>query len=360
MTVGKIDALLMLGVAFLAIADYLIYTKLMEYVYISAGVTRNDVFQYRFDTHSNNPKLFKWMESRALHPREFRKMQNICHILSFLAGISIFVLMLTLQLRNVMITRVYFVISLMSTVLISVYGFINGKRIEAEFGGYFESSAYKPYESSNEDAYEHDRLYEENPQSHNYPQRTSAVRFNFIPFIIVLVVFFGVFIFQKFYTSEPVNDAQSVTASQEDVSYDERAGDMAIDINKLCRALTEEGFECYDAYGEISIRYPEYNFINCMEVNAEGLYFGCYELDCEENAEHFYDDAKSELQSNAGLSQTEKRDRHKGFVIYFQEMEDGFCAVICSENKIIFANCDKLTAAWLKSFLYDNGFLETF
>lgn len=368
---SKTDLIYMIGVAAMAVVDFVIYTKMTKYLFTAAGVTKEDAQKYRMAHQSTNKNgLIFWLRNKTTHPKEFDTIHSFCLLFSFLFSFSAFILFISFLKNNILILQIYFVVSLWFTVIGAIFGFLYGKRIESECEGCFSSSEYVPYEPYDEDGPEYIESTEELYKGYNDKVHRrnplSNIKGLIIP-IIILLITFGTFIIldnkinENYIENdiEPTNIVSDIT--EPSIVIDENAGNAAIDPYTIYNKLLDEGFDCYNSFQDISTSYPQYDFDVCIQANNDGVGLSCYVLTDGDAANELCNTIVSDLIEIGGdINTYSGRIDDAGFTTYYRERNDGYLAVIYSENCIVLANCDELKAEWLKGFLYENGFLESF
>ena len=153
------------------ISNHILY----RYLYMSAGVTAEDVRTYLWSTaegnrhahRSRNRQLWPWLEMRSGHSQEFYTMSRYCNFCNLPA------VLYTLAGVGMMVVRLHPYIWVLGAAMIALWailtllGVMYGKRIQAETADFFDSSRYKPYrpkrESDEEEADTPEEPYEEIP-----------------------------------------------------------------------------------------------------------------------------------------------------------------------------------------------------
>lgn len=139
-----------IGFFVLAVINFVVYTKLSKYLYISAGVTKEDAGRYVSEQGTNaTQRLGEWLKRNAKHPKAFNKMFTVCNISSILFMVSFAFAVMTLFTKGGIIIIVGAVILPIISFGVSIFGFSYGRSIETQFENFYSSSEYKPYEGEN-------------------------------------------------------------------------------------------------------------------------------------------------------------------------------------------------------------------
>lgn len=178
-----------IGFFTLAVINFAVYTKLSKYLYISAGVTKEDAQRYANEQGANaTQRLGQWLKRNAKHPEEFNKMFTVCNISSILFMTSFAFAAMSLFAKGGSLITIGAVALPVLTLGISVFGFSYGKNIEARFENFYSSADYKPYEGENipDEIESMDELYIDNA-SELKNQNTKTPIQRFFPLIAILV-----------------------------------------------------------------------------------------------------------------------------------------------------------------------------
>lgn len=358
----------------LAVINFALYAKLTKYLYICAGVTKEDVKKFTQNNVTNpQRRLVHWMRYRTEHPREFERMLAICHLCVGLSFLSIAFIPLTLIGVNQTILLAVAAALPILTAVAALIGFSYGKKAEQEFDGYFTSGRYLSYEEQMasdgpyyKDASEesrrnyerYGRSYNKNGEIDNHYRRVHYI-FRVISILVVLILLVCAVIFGRpdGETPDPdPNEPQSIEASQpQNIS--------PLSLENMARILRDEGFIAYEGINEAKMLYPDFAFNGCMIVDEDGMYFRYYSLETPEDAAGFQQTARAEIEETyqtGGADEKEEEESKTDFERYSLETGSGYATAIRAGNYVIYAHCDALNATWLKNLLYTYGFLEDF
>lgn len=183
----------------LAVINFVVYTKLSKYLYICAGVTKEDAQRYANEQGANaTQRLGQWLKRNAKHPEEFNKMFTVCNISSLLFMVSFAFAAMTLFTKGEMIIIIGAITLPVISIGISIFGFSYGKNIEARFENFYSSADYKPYEGESipDEIESMDELYIDNA-SELKNQNTKTPVQRFFP-IIAILAFVGIGVLMMF------------------------------------------------------------------------------------------------------------------------------------------------------------------
>lgn len=189
-----------IGFFILAVINFVVYTKLSKYLYICAGVTKEDAQRYASEQGANaTQRLGEWLKRNAKHPEEFNKMFTVCNISSLLFMISFAFAAMTLFAKGGTIIIIGAIALPIISLGVSIFGFSYGRNIEARFENYYSSGDYKPYEGKNvpDEIESPDELYINN-ESELKSQRPKSSLSRFMP-IIAIIVFVGMGVLLMFF-----------------------------------------------------------------------------------------------------------------------------------------------------------------
>lgn len=367
----EILAIVYFGV--LAVINFVLYAKLTKYLYICAGVTREDVKKFTQDNVTNpQRRLVHWMRYRTEHPREFERMLAICHLCVGLSFLSIAFIPLTLiGVNRTIILAVAAALPILTAVA-ALIGFSYGKKAKRELEGYFTSGRYLSYEEqmasdgpyykdvseeSRRNYERYGRSYNKNGEIDNHYRRVHYI-FRVISILIVLILLVCAVIFGR----TDVGDTPATSEPQSSAA-DQPQNISTISLENMAQALRDEGFIAYEGINEAKMLYPDFAFSGCMIVDEGGMYFGYYRLETPEDAAGFQQTARAEIEETykaGGADEKEEEKSETNFERYSLETGSGYSTAIRSGNYVIYAHCDALNATWLKNFLYTYGFLENF
>lgn len=362
MTVNSLEAVFMIAVVLLAIFNYMIYIKLLDYLYISAGVSRHRALEYLTYHNHDKRKLYKWLAAVAVNPSRFKKMKRLCFAPAYLAAFSVFIIMLTLQTEQILITEVYFFIELLLTVILSSLGFSCGNKAKNEFDSGLVNDA-KAYETMNAEI----EGGIENGKYSYLIDMFNSMFYNALPVLVIVAIFISFYAYgliSNSYKNQHDFETELTTIGFYDetnpsIIIDENAGNAVIAPNVLFEKLADEGLYCEDISGTMISTYSQYTFESCLRANGNGMSFTCYVLDNEKDAEEFCNSIVTSLTEGGIIFNTENyKINNQNVVFYANESEYGYIAVIYSDKSILHIECDDYKIEWLNTFLEDNGLLE--
>ena len=368
-----------------AVINLVFYLKLSKYWYMSAGVTKKDVALYMSEHISRHRYryLIRWLREKAKDKKRFNIM------LFILIAAGFFVLPFPsfayteIWMGNITAVKVMMTAEAVGTILIAVLGFSYGRKIEAETDGYYESSQYKPYEGEN--APEHiedlDEIYDDSEEKTQYSglddyETEQREKKKFVMgylqklFIVVMALFFLFspillkdFNFKTFSFEKPGEQIETDSGNNESDTYpfDLSRPDMSIYI--IRETLIQEGYSPEDNLEKASEKYPDFIIEDSLVVNDLEIHFEYFQLVNSDQAHDLKEQIQKEIKEkySTGTDKDIESDTYKGkFTVYTLETEDYYAAAIWEGEGVLYARCDKVSATWMKMFLYNLGYLETF
>ena len=362
------------------ISNHILY----RYLYMSAGVTAEDVRTYLWSTaggnrhahRSRNRQLWPWLEMRSGHSQEFYTMSRYCNFCNLPA------VLYTLAGVGMMVVRLHPYIWVLGAAMIALWailtllGVMYGKRIQAETADFFDSSRYKPYrpkrESDQEEADTPEEPYEEIPYAGPFeaaePEVAQRRRFRRgytqKLFVVAVVLVFLVLpmLSSKFLpsTSTPEATIQPQTSqSPVESSYPPLFSDTD-SVAALYNRLEELGYHPAMAVGQLSDTYPGMEVVDGLLMDEFEIHLEYLQLSDQDRAQQLYQRLKSEIvEQHVENPQITQEDRD-GITLYAQETGDGYTAVIQNEDFVLYTYCSLDNTTWMKWFLYELGYLSTF
>jgi len=330
----------------LAIINFIVYYKLSDYLFISAGVTKEDVKRYTSNQGANvQTRLVKWLRNRTKHPKEFNIILTVCNIVAFLSFVSMAIILTSVINENIIIIKICAAAIPIISAVTTVFGFSYGKKIKLTLGDYFLSGEYIPYE---EDSFTDEPYYTED-SSH---KRSRPLIFYSIPFIIIVVIILILVLIPKINQLNSNDSDYSNSKMETEYEAERTQPDMLTpyDVNKV---MAEAGWNTYFSNDEASLKYPEYEFVDhtCVSVNDEGMQFDFYTLNLSDETKQLYDRLKADINSMDIENSTVQTKNEEDFGLYSIENENVYAVVIYSSNRLIYSNCQPIYAQQLKDNL---------
>lgn len=362
------------------ISNHILY----RYLYMSAGVTAEDVRTYLWSTaegnrhahRSRNRQLWPWLEMRSGHSQEFYTMSRYCNFCNLPA------VLYTLAGVGMMVVRLHPYIWVLGAAMIALWailtllGVMYGKRIQAETADFFDSSRYKPYrpkrESDEEEADTPEEPYEEIPYAGPFeaaePEVAQRRRFRRgytqKLFVVAVVLVFLVLpmLSSKFLpsTSTPEATTQPQTSQSPVESSYPPLFSGTDSVAALYNRLEELGYHPAMAVGQLSDTYPGMEVVDGLLMDEFEIHLEYLQLSDQDRAQQLYQRLKSEImEQHVENPQITQEDRD-GITLYAQETGDGYTAVIQNEDFVLYTYCSLDNTTWMKWFLYELGYLSTF
>lgn len=374
---GQNPYLVIIYFAALAVINFVLYAVLSKYLYTSAGVTKEDARKYISEQGANQQaRLVKWMWRRTKHPKEYGIMLLLCNALVFLGLFSAFIIFIALKGRSPFFVKVFMVAVPVLSLAVSAFGFRFGKKTEADFGSELSGSEYTPYAGENilKEIESLDELYYTSEEDTALSEEAAEVKaryrkrykifryvFGVIMVGMMLIMFFSPVIFSKL----PQNADNHVQIQSEAETEYRNTEKKAVTSETVEAFLNRDGFHCHDALREAEESYSSaFDFKECVIADEEeGMFFGYYRLGSEESANVFQQQRRAEIEERCkknGKTGKEQNEKHESFALYTMETDESYLVSICSEDIVIYAYCDSINAAWLKTNLYSIGYLDDF
>ena len=362
------------------ISNHILY----RYLYMSAGVTAEDVRTYLWSTaegnrhahRSRNRQLWPWLEMRSGHSQEFYTMSRYCNFCNLPA------VLYTLAGVGMMVVRLHPYIWVLGAAMIALWailtllGVMYGKRIQAETADFFDSSRYKPYrpkrESDEEEADTTEEPYEEIPYAGPFeaaePEVAQRRRFRRgytqKLFVVAVVLVFLVLpmLSSKFLpsTSTPETTTQPQTSQSPVESSYPPLFSGTDSVAALYNRLEELGYHPAMAVGQLSETYPGMDVVDGLLMDEFEIHLEYLQLSNQDRAQQLYQRLKREIvEQHVENPQITQEDRD-GITLYAQETGDGYTAVIQNEDFVLYTYCSLDNTTWMKWFLYELGYLSTF
>lgn len=362
------------------ISNHILY----RYLYMSAGVTAEDVRTYLWSTaegnrhahRSRNRQLWPWLEMRSGHSQEFYTMSRYCNFCNLPA------VLYTLAGVGMMVVRLHPYIWVLGAAMIALWailtllGVMYGKRIQAETADFFDSSRYKPYrpkrESDEEEADTSEEPYEEIPYAGPFeaaePEVAQRRRFRRgytqKLFVVAVVLVFLVLpmLSSKFLPSSSTPEATTqpqTSQSPVESSYPPLFSGTD-SVAALYNRLEELGYHPAMAVGQLSDTYPGMDVVDGLLMDEFEIHLEYLQLSNQDRAQQLYQSLKSQIvEQHVENPQITQEDRD-GITLYAQETGDGYTAVIQNEDFVLYTYCSLDNTTWMKWFLYELGYLSTF
>ena len=362
------------------ISNHILY----RYLYMSAGVTAEDVRTYLWSTaegnrhahRSRNRQLWPWLEMRSGHSQEFYTMSRYCNFCNLPA------VLYTLAGVGMMVVRLHPYIWVLGAAMIALWailtllGVMYGKRIQAETADFFDSSRYKPYrpkrESDEEEADTPEEPYEEIPYAGPFeaaePEVAQRRRFRRgytqKLFVVAVVLVFLVLpmLSSKFLpsSSTPETTTQPQTSQSPVESSYPPLFSGTDSVAALYNRLEELGYHPAMAVGQLSDTYPGMDVVDGLLMDEFEIHLEYLQLSNQDCAQQLYQSLKSQIvEQHVENPQITQEDRD-GITLYAQETGDGYTAVIQNEDFVLYTYCSLDNTTWMKWFLYELGYLSSF
>lgn len=367
----------------LAIINFAIYAMLCNYMYMAAGVKKEDVRKYLSEQHSSHSqrRLVRWLREKAENSKEFNTMYFFCSATSFFASITPILIFVIIMFRlDFDVVKIIMIAEAVITVILALFGFINGKKIKEQQEFYFESSAYKPYEREDEpyEIDDLDELYKDSEDetfNETYTksdsneierrERKSKILNYAIKMIIVIIALMFLLspiIFKNVRFNFIHNNYNENSYGQNEyVEEDVEEIPKDVNITLVRNKLEESGFAIDCSLEEREKEYKNYLFEDTFRVDENEMYVEYLKMVRDEDAINLYHDLKDELiETYSKDKDIITKDKNKNRVIYALENDDGYAIVIRDKSSVIYAHCDEVQTTWLKNFMYELGYLETF
>ena len=353
------------------ISNHILY----RYLYMSAGVTAEDVRTYLWSTaegnrhahRSRNRQLWPWLEMRSGHSQEFYTMSRYCNFCNLPA------VLYTLAGVGMMVVRLHPYIWVLGAAMIALWailtllGVMYGKRIQAETADYFDSSRYQPYQPQRSETDHTSGPYNQTPPPGPFaaadPEEVERRRFrrgyarNILVVIVVLVFLVLPILSQKFaLPTASTPEATTPPASEAPATPSDPS-----DFQAMYNRLEQEGFPPVNAVGQLSETYPGITLSDALLVEYEGMHLEYLVLTEETQAKDLALGLKSQLYDLVAAQNLQiTQEAGDGYTLYAQETEGDYGVVVQDGANILYAYCPQYDTTWMKWFLNDLGYLSTF
>ncbi len=379
--------ILMFIIGVFGVANFIVYALLSKYLWISAGVKKSDVRRFNSEhPHRTQRRMSAWLIKNAKHPKEFAKMFAICNVVIFFCLVSFSIVFFVWRTNNLEMAKIAAAaIAALSAVTWAI-GFSYGKRIEADFGDYFSSPEYTPYEgeSIDTDVYSESEYYEDEPQESSMTDEQRAmvkksriIRYfiRLIVVVIILLMAFSPYIFNKYnirldlsklYKSDEQQTQSNASYGSDNLDDDYymlHKDKSAVTYDEIKSLISDTGYELEDYSKQASADYPEYSFSECYAFGDDAMHFEYLVLDSADSAEKLQKELQSDIKEKykkGADGETEQKDSDKDFRLYILETSEGYAVSIYAQNIVIYAYCEPINATWLKFNLNTIGYLEEF
>lgn len=358
------------------ISNHILY----RYLYMSAGVTAEDVRTYLWSTaegnrhahRSRNRQLWPWLEMRSGHSQEFYTMSRYCNFCNLPA------VLYTLAGVGMMVVRLHPYIWVLGAAMIALWailtllGVMYGKRIQAETADYFDSCRYHPYQPQRSETDHTSGPYNQTPPTGPFaaadPEEVERRRFRRgytqKLFVVAVVLVFLVLpmLSSKFLpsTSTPEATTQPQTSQSPVESSYPPLFSGTDSVAALYNRLEELGYHPAMAVGQLSDTYPGMDVVDGLLMDEFEIHLEYLQLSDQDRAQQLYQRLKSEIvEQHVENPQITQEDRD-GITLYAQETGDGYTAVIQNEDFVLYTYCSLDNTTWMKWFLYELGYLSTF
>lgn len=360
------------------ISNHILY----RYLYMSAGVTAEDVRTYLWSTAEGNrhahrsrnrhDQLWAWMERRSGYAKEFYTMSRYCSLTNLPIKLYFVGVMVIFATRLYQYTWALGAAMLVLWAIFTLLGFRYGKYIQAETADFFDSSRYKPYrpkrESDEEEADTSEEPYEEIPYAGPFeaaePEVAQRRRFRRgytqKLFVVAVVLVFLVLpmLSSKFLPSSSTPEA-TTQPSEFPSAQPTSAGTP--EAQAMYDRLEQEGFHPLNAVGQLSDTYPGIILSDGILVEEEGLHLEYLVLTQESQAKDLAQGLQHQLYELVAARDPDiTEESGEGYTLYTQETEGDYGVVVRDGTNILYVYCPQYDTTWMKWFLYELGYLSTF
>lgn len=356
------------------ISNHILY----RYLYMSAGVTAEDVRTYLWSTaegnrhahRSRNRQLWPWLEMRSGHSQEFYTMSRYCNFCNLPA------VLYTLAGVGMMVVRLHPYIWVLGAAMIALWailtllGVMYGKRIQAETADFFDSSRYHPYQPQRSETDHTSGPYNQTPPTGPFaaadPEEVERRRFRRgytqKLFVVAVVLVFLVLpmLSSKFLpsTSTPEATTQPQT-SQSPTQQDE--SQISKEYLTMYAQLVEAGFTPTDALVQLSDTYPGIDLSRALLVEEEGMHLEYLVLTQESQAKDLAQGLQHQLYELVAARDPDiTEESGEGYTLYTQETEGDYGVVVRDGTNILYVYCPQYDTTWMKWFLNDLGYLSDY
>lgn len=370
----------------IGVANFIVYAMLSKYLWISAGVTKNDVRRFNSEHPTRTQRrMSAWLLRNAKHPKECAKMFIICNVVVLFCFASFSIIFFVWRFNNLEMAKIASAIMAVFSAVAWGIGFSYGKRIEADFGDYFSTSEYTPYEGENRsvDVYSENEYYEDEPEElsmtdeqKSFIKKARIVRYvvRLIVVVIIILMALSPYIFKKYNiridTSKLYSNSEQQTQSDDQYVSDNSGDDYmlrkdksAVTYDELKTLFADSGYEFKDNIKQASADYPGYSFSECYAFEDDAMHFEYLSLDSSDSASELQEKLQADIKEKykkGSKDEKEEKKSEEDFRLYTLETSKVYAVSIHAQNIVIYAYCDPINAAWLKSNLNTIGYLEEF
>ena len=356
----------------LSILSYISNHILYRYLYMTAGVTFEDVRTYlwstaegnRYGHRSRQRRLWPWLEVRSGHSNEFYTMSRYCNlcnlpaVLYTLAGVA----MIVVRLSDYIWVLGGAMIALWA--ILTLLGVMYGKRIQGETADYFDSSRYKPYQpETDHSSGPYDQPPPPGPFAAGDPEEVERRRFrrgyarNILVVIVVLVFLAFPILSRKLALPTVSTPPKASTA----VSSQRPTSAGTSEAQTMYDRLEQEGFRPLNALGQLSDTYPGISLSDGILVDEEGMHLEYLVLTEESQAQSLAQGLKNQLADLVAAQNPQTTAEFEdGYTLYAQETEGDYGVVVQDGATILYAYCPQYDTTWMKWFLHDLDYLSSF
>lgn len=366
-----------------AVINFFVYLKLSKYLYIAAGVKAEDVRKYKRNHigRRSQRRLARWLAQRSGGSREFKIMFALINTVAFLFVVLPPTGFVVLLGGGTTAARVIAAAGLFLTVIVPSAAVMYGKKLEVQRETYFASSQYQPYVPEEEPGQIEsiDELYKTADKAFGETNaglddiekaerkkfiKTYSIKVFFV--ITVIFCFFSVFISNGIPLSSVKdtvsrfikggeNAALSDTNTTDEVTTDE------VTIITVREKLIENGFTVQGFCDAAAAQFPDCVFEDCLMTDEGGMHMEYFDTVNADSAEKLWDRIKQEAAGRFGTDNAEiTNDAGRGFSTYAVETGEYYAAVVLNGKGVLYVYTEPINAAWVKTFLYELGFLKTF
>lgn len=363
----------------LMIISFVIYAKLCNYMYMAAGVKKKDVQKFsRENVVDSQRRLVRWLRDRADNSKEFNTIFFFCNAISATLFINPTIIFMIVVLKlDFNVVKIIMLVEAVAMVLLAVFGFIKGKRIEEQREIYFQSSEYKPYEGEDVPDYidDLDELYNDLKEDETHievdsderakkEQKVKILRYaiKIIIVIVALMFLFSPIIFKNVRFNF-INNNYNENSYGQNEYVEENAEEIPKDVNiTLVRNKVEEaGFNIGALLEEREKEYPNYNFEDEFCVDEYEMYIEYIKMVDSKDSLNLYYDLQDEFIEKFGADDDNVTEENRtGLNLHAIENHKGYAILIRDDDSVIYAHCDEVQTTWLKCLMYELGYLETF
>lgn len=357
------------------ISNHILY----RYLYMSAGVTAEDVRTYLWSTaegnrhahRSRNRQLWPWLEMRSGHSQEFYTMSRYCNFCNLPA------VLYTLAGVGMMVVRLHPYIWVLGAAMIALWailtllGVMYGKRIQAETADYFDSSRYHPYQPQRSETDHTSGPYNQTPPTGPFaaadPEEVERRRFRRgytqKLFVVAVVLVFLVLpmLSSKFLPTTSTPEATTAPTSEAPAPEVSDPPSVLSDFQAMYQRLDKEGFHPLNAVGQLSDTYPGIILSDGILVEEQGLHLEYLVLTQESQAKDLAQGLQHQLYELVAARDPDiTEESGEGYTLYTQETEGDYGVVVRDGTNILYVYCPQYDTTWMKWFLNDLGYLSDY